>query len=351
MWSVIMNDLPEVSVVVPIYNEEKYIEQFLISLSDQDYPKNLMEIILVDGMSLDKTRAKIVDFSSRYHNMNIIILDNENKTVPYAMNIGIKRATTDYIVRLDAHAEYPKDYIRLAIEELLQRPEVANVGGYAITKGRGEMGSAIAAMLSSPFGVGNSSFRTEGDGGYVDTVPFGVFRREVFDVVGGYDRRLTRNQDNEMNGRIRDKGYKIYLSPRIQFTYWCRDSISGICKMARQNGYWNILTAKISSSAMGLRHFIPMIFVSTIVLAIVGLLVSWFLKWTFLFGLTLILFSMEMILYFILALYFASKCRKKYRASLYLYIFLFLSFHINYGFSSFRAIFAHLPEVENATEL
>ena len=103
MWSVIMNDLPEVSVVVPIYNEEKYIEQFLISLSDQDYPKNLMEIILVDGMSLDKTRAKIVDFSSRYHNMNIIILDNENKTVPYAMNIGIKRATTDYIVRLGSH--------------------------------------------------------------------------------------------------------------------------------------------------------------------------------------------------------------------------------------------------------
>ena len=100
-------------------------------------------------------------------------------------------------------------------------------------------------MLSTQFGIGNSEFRTNGESGYVDTVPFGAFRREVFEKWGGYDVRLTRNQDNEMNYRIRKNGGKSYLANDVRFSYYCRDSVSGICDMALKNGMWNIITMKL----------------------------------------------------------------------------------------------------------
>lgn len=346
-----MKDFAFISVVVPIYNEEKYIDKFLHSLIEQDYPADKMEILLIDGMSTDETRERINAFAKRHSAYDIRIFDNKNKTVPYAMNIGIREAKGKYLVRLDAHAEYERVYIRVAIEELESRPEVVNVGGYAVTRGRGKMGEAIASMLSSPFGVGNSSFRVEGSEGYVDTVPFGVFRRELFDKIGGYDLRLTRNQDNEMNGRIRANNYKIYLTPRMRFTYWCRDTISAICEMARQNGYWNILTARISSSAMSLRHFVPLIFVSTLFLGLLGLAVTAIFKWTILFKITAILLLLELLLYLLLALYFAGKCKKQTKKSVFLYVYLFFIFHLNYGFASMRGILAKVPYLENPYSL
>lgn len=143
-----------------------------------------------------------------------------------------------------------------------------NVGGVAETKANGFVGNCIAKMLSSRFGVGNSEFRTNGKSGYVDTVPFGAFRREVFSKYGGYDERLVRNQDNEMNYRIRKNGGKIYLADDIHLSYYCRDSIKGISDMAKKNGMWNVITMKLCPGAMGIRHFVPLVFV----LSIIGLL-------------------------------------------------------------------------------
>ena len=132
-----------------------------------------------------------------------------------------------YIIRLDAHADYNKDYISKCVF-WLDRTNADNVGGVAETKSKGFIGNSIALMLSSKFGVGNSQFRTNGVSGYVDTVPFGAFRKEVFDKYGLYDERLTRNQDNEMNFSIRNNGGKIYMSDEIRFSYYCRDSIKSI---------------------------------------------------------------------------------------------------------------------------
>ena len=196
----------EVSVVMPVYNEEKYIKNCLDSLLLQDYPIEKMEWIFVDGLSKDKTKDILLEYKNKYPEL-IKVFDNKNKTVPYAMNIGIKEAKGKYIVRLDAHADYNKDYISKCVY-YLDTTDADNVGGIAITKSRGFTGNAIAMMLSSKFGVGNSQFRTNGHSGYVDTVPFGAFRKEVFEKWGGYDERLTRNQDNEMNYRIR-KNYLI----------------------------------------------------------------------------------------------------------------------------------------------
>jgi len=193
-----------VSVVMPVYNEEKYIDRCIQSLLLQDYPKEAMEWIFVDGMSADRTVEIISGYAERYPDL-ISIYENPNRTVPCAMNIGISKARGKYIMRLDAHAEYAPDYISKCVY-YLDTTDAENVGGVAETKALTEFGCTIAKMLSTRFGVGNSCFRTGGGSGYVDTVPFGAFRREVFEKYGNFDERLTRNEDNEINYRIRKKG-------------------------------------------------------------------------------------------------------------------------------------------------
>ena len=315
-----------ISVVMPVYNEEKYIENCIDSLLLQDYPKNRMEWIFVDGMSSDKTRILIDIYIKKYPEL-IKVLNNPNRTVPYAMNIGIKQAKGKYIIRLDAHADYSKDYISKCVY-YLELTDADNVGGIAETKSKGFVGNAIAKMLSSRVGVGNSEFRTNGDSGYVDTVPFGAFRKDVFEKWGGYDERLTRNQDNEMNYRIRKNGGKIYLSSDIKLSYYCRDSIKGISDMAVKNGMWNVITMKLCPGSMGIRHFIPLVFLfSLIFLPISGIFFRPF--WW--------IFVAEMILYIVLDCVFSAKKADGLKEFLLL-IILFPIFHITYGFGSLKGL-------------
>lgn len=315
-----------VSVVVPVYNEEKYVEKCVDSLLLQDYPQNHMEWIFVDGCSKDRTVELLEKYQGKYPAL-IKILHNPYKIVPYAMNIGIEASKGKYIVRLDAHADYAMDYISKCVY-YLETTDAENVGGVAETKANGFMGNAIAKMLSSKFGVGNSQFRTNGQSGYVDTVPFGAFKREVFSKYGGYDERLVRNQDYEMNYRIRKNGGKIYLSSDIHLSYYCRDSIKGISAQARKNGMWNIITMKLCPGSMGMRHFIPLLFVVSIFfLALLGIVHP-------IFGTTL---GIELGFYLLLDIVFSAKLSGNLREFFALMI-LFPIFHVTYGFGSIIGI-------------
>lgn len=315
-----------VSVVMPVYNEEKYITKCIDSLLLQDYPIERMEWIFVDGCSKDRTVEILERFRDRYPIL-IKILNNPHKIVPYAMNIGIAASQGKYVVRLDAHADYATNYISKCIY-YLENTDAENVGGIAETKSNGFVGNAIAKMLSSRFGVGNSEFRTNGESGYVDTVPFGAFKREVFSKYGGYDERLVRNQDNEMNFRIRKNGGKIYLSRDIQLSYYCRDSIKGISNMAKNNGMWNIITMKLCPGSMGVRHFIPFLFVISIFsLGILGVIHSWF--W--------MLLGLELSLYTLLDVFFSFKPATNVK-EFFMLLVLFPIFHIAYGFGSILGI-------------
>ena len=315
-----------VSVVMPVYNEEKYIRKCIDSLLLQDYSHEHMEWIFVDGCSEDKTVEILQEYRASYPAL-IKILTNPNKIVPYAMNIGIEASCGEYIIRLDAHADYAADYISKCIY-YLQNTDAENVGGVAETKANGFMGNAIAKMLSSKFGVGNSQFRINGESGYVDTVPFGAFKREVFSKYGGYDERLVRNQDNEMNFRIRKNGGKIYLSNDIRLSYYCRDSIKGILTMARKNGMWNVITMKLCPGSMGVRHFVPFAFVvSILLLSILGAASLWF--W--------VLLGLELMLYLSLDILFSFRQAANWKETFALAI-LFPIFHISYGFGSMVGI-------------
>lgn len=314
-----------VSVVIPVRNENKYLEGFLQSLLQQSYPKQQMEWLFVDGMSTDDTRAILQAHAEDRPDL-IRIIENPEQTVPYAMNRGIRAAAGKYIVRLDAHSEYAPDYIERCVWHL-EHSDADNVGGVAEAAGRNPMGKTIAKVLGSRFGVGNSQFRTGGQG-YVDTVPFGAYRREIFDRIGYYDERLTRNQDNELNFRVRKHGGKILLAPDIRFTYYGRDTVASLAKMARQNGYWNVVTMHLMPGSMGVRHFIPLVFVvSLILLPLLGFLHPLFHR----------LLLAELVLYFALAFAFAWRLKDNMR-EFALLVFLFPLFHISYGLGSLHGI-------------
>lgn len=321
-----MNQPKLISVIVPVYNEEKYMDACIASMLEQDYPREAMEWFFVDGMSTDRTLEILHGYRDQYPEL-IHVLQNPNKTVPYAMNLGIREAKGIYIIRLDAHAEYARDYFSKCVE-VLDETGADNVGGVMETKSRTPIGQTIAKMLSSKFGVGDAQFRTNGKDGYVDTVPFGAFRREVFEKVGLYDERLTRNQDSELNYRIIHHGGKIFLSNRIKLAYYCRDSVKGIVKMALLNGKWNIITSRFCPGSMRLRHFIPCCFV----LSLIGMPILTLLWWVF--G---VLFGMELLAYLALDVLFSARSAKDIKEFFQL-LCLFPLFHICYGWGSLLGI-------------
>ena len=262
------------TVICPILNEEKYIAKCIDSILEQDYPKDDLEILFVDGMSRDKTREIVAELATKYPFIHLI--DNINHTVPWAMNLGIKAAKGDVIMRLDAHATYEKNYFSVLVDAL-QKYNADNVGAVCRTDvlNKNSKTLAIREVLSNKFGVGDSTFRTGIETAQeVETVPFGCWRRDVFDKYGMYNVRLVRNQDIELNKRIIRGGGKIIIVPETFCTYFARETYKALAKNNCANGKWNILTVYYTKElrSLSLRHFVPLIFVlSLIVPTFVGL--------------------------------------------------------------------------------
>lgn len=265
------------SVICPIYNEEKYIRQCIDSILLQDYPRDNMEILFIDGMSTDRTREIVTEYTKQYPHIRLI--DNPRKIVPCAMNVGIRASKGDIIIRLDAHASYQSDYFSV-LSKYLMVLHAANVGVVCKTDVMNKTSKtlAIREVLGSKFGVGNSTFRTGVDQIMeVDTVPFGCWRRDVFDKYGLYDERLIRNQDIELNKRIKRGGGKIYIIPDTYCTYLARETFKAFAKNNFGNGKWNILTVYYTRQfhSLSLRHFIPLIFLLSLILPIFAALIWW----------------------------------------------------------------------------
>lgn len=319
----------KVSVIIPILNEEKYIEALIESILYQDYDLNKIEIIFVDGKSKDNT-VKIIEENLKNKKVDYKILYNEEKITPKSVNIGIKNAKNDIIIRLDAHSEYPNNYISKCIY-YLNNTDADNVGCLFFTKGEDNViGKAIDSVLTSSFGVGNSKFRLNSKSGYVDTVPYGVFRKELFNKIGYFNEELLRSEDNEINYRIRKNGGKVYLFNDIGIIYHPRDSIQKLLKMAYQNGKYVTYTGYIIPGSMGVRHFVPFTFVISL---IIGIIVS-----VARFKILTHLFLCELLLYLILDLIFSFKNIKNGILSSLLCIILYPLFHISYGIGSFAGI-------------
>jgi len=233
-----MQDLPFVTIIMPIRNEAHFIKRAIRSVLNNDYPAEKMEILIVDGMSNDGTREIIAGLSKEDN--RIKLLDNPKRITPSAMNIGIKAARGDLFIRVDGHVEIPADFITNSIRCLHEHSEAWVAGGYIKTAAESFVGRAIAAAMQSPIGVGNSKFRLGDYEGWVDTLAFGIHHKWIVEKIGYFDEELVRNQDDEFNLRIILAGGKIWMSKAIQSTYFSRGSLYKLWKQYFQYGFWRI---------------------------------------------------------------------------------------------------------------
>jgi glycosyltransferase involved in cell wall biosynthesis len=263
-----MSGPPRVSIVVPCRNERRYIADCLDSIRLNDYAADSVEVLVVDGASDDGTRDVLREYAERWPSVQW--LDNPTGTTPKALNIGIRAARGDIVMRMDAHCNYPRDYIS-ALVRWLDQSGADNVGGVCRTLpgSNSPTARAIAVALSHPFGVGNSHFRIgTTTPRWVDTVPFGCYRRRVFERIGLFDEELVRNQDDEFNQRLLKNGGRILLVPDVTVDYYARDSIAKVARMYYQYGYFKPLVAKKLGRIGTLRQVIPAAFVLSLIVSI-----------------------------------------------------------------------------------
>lgn len=261
--------LPPVSIIIPCRNEERYIRRCLQSVLDNDYPQDLMQVLVVDGMSADRTRDIVKEFQRRH--VFISLLDNPRRIIPSAMNIGIQNASAGIILKIDAHAGYGKEYIRRCVTALLGS-DAANAGGVIRTLPRSDtlVGRAIVASLSSIFGVGNSLFRIGlRKKRFAATAYSGCYRRDALEKVGLYDERVARSEDILVNRKLLQRGEKILLLPDVVVDYYARSTIREFVQHNFDNGFWTTYPLRLGLRCFSLRHLAPLIFVSAVFAATV----------------------------------------------------------------------------------
>lgn len=252
---------PRLSVLLPCRNEARYIGACLDSILAGAYPPDRLEILVIDGNSSDGTPALVREYAEKHPQVRL--LSNPQQIVPTALNIGIRAATGDVIARMDAHVVYPPEYLPRLVAAL-EETGADNVGGCIMTLPADGTATAqaIAIALGHPFGVGNSHFRIGSrEARFVDTVPFGCFRRELFTRLGMFDEELVRNQDDEFNYRIVSRGGKIRLVPDVVCYYYARGSLGQLARMFYQYGVFKPLVARKVGRIMTLRQLVPAAFV------------------------------------------------------------------------------------------
>ncbi|MFM6927908.1 MAG: glycosyltransferase family 2 protein [Bdellovibrio sp.] len=263
-----------VDVIIPCYNEHRFIGTMLDSVISQDYPAHLVKIYVADGMSEDGTREVLKSYQQKYS--NIFIIDNPHKVTPYALNSALKASNSEVVVRMDCHAYYPSNYISYLVEKLFSTG-ADNVGVCLETMPASESDKSygIALAISIPIGVGNSMFRTGVSAARdADTVPFGCYRREVFTRIGLFDEELVRGQDGDLNSRLLNAGGRIVLLPENKVKYFARDTFLKLSKMYYQYGLYKPFTNYKAKRIMSWRQFVPTSFLFTILsLVIVGVVV------------------------------------------------------------------------------
>jgi succinoglycan biosynthesis protein ExoA len=265
--------LETVSVVIPCYNEERFISKALEQLADQ-FESDRYEIIVVDGMSDDRTRPVIEEFKTRRSDLSVSVVDNPARNIPTALNLGIAAARGSIIARMDAHAVPCDGYIRRCVE-VLRAGTAGAVGMPCMVRAGADtlVARAIAAAVSHSFGIGDAKYRL-GAGGpvqeAVDTVAFACFRKSLWMELGGFNETLLANEDYDFNYRIRESGRQVILDRAGHCDYFARTTLSALTLQYLRYGGWKAEMIRLQPKSIRLRHLVAPIFVCSLVLLLLG---------------------------------------------------------------------------------
>ncbi|KMM36877.1 glycosyltransferase family 2 protein [Guptibacillus hwajinpoensis] len=249
------------SVLLVVKNEERYIRKLLDGVLQQEFPQDSYEILVVDGMSSDRTKDIVEDVSQKNPG-KIRLFDNPKETLPTGWNLAINNAKGQYILRVDGHTMIPTNFLMSYYDLIQRKPDMDCVGGVIRTEGKGFWGTINAYVYSHPMGVGNSMFRITSSSskweGQVDTVPYGAYKREVFQKVGLFNENLRRSEDIEFHARVRNDGGQFYLSSDIASTYFARDSLKAFVQKSYADGKWGIIASSGTRGVMRFRQLAPL---------------------------------------------------------------------------------------------
>jgi len=329
-----------ISVLLATFNESTYIERCVNSLLNQQISDFDLEVLAIDGKSVDGTREILEKIAARDSRVRLLV--NEERKIPFAFNLGLQEAKGKYVCIFGAHTLYRKDYIAVCLKELIAHHAVG-CGGRVVTLPSDETTQAllVAWAMGHPFGSSRKSFRTQAEG-YVDTVNYPIMRREALLEVGGYDVQLARNEDNDISQRLRARGYRLFCTWKTQSLYHPKGKVKDLLWYASRNGFWNVVSLERNFESMGARHFVPFLF-------LVGMIISFLLatlgavlptQYRLAFGLPLVaLLGVYMCLGLIAALQVA--IREKSLSAMCLPL-VFLGFHVAYGVGTLAAFVGHL---------
>lgn len=313
-----------VSFIIIAKNAESNLNALLDDLLKQSYDHRLIEVVLVDSISTDKTKEIMEKFASDHKSSfrNIMVLTNPGEILPCGWNVALRKAGGDILLRVDAHSSIPADFIENNVLCFEKGEKITGGPRTSVVDRSDGMQRTLLTAESSLFGSGIALYRREKESRYVDTLAHGAYAREVFEKVGGYDERLRRTEDNEMHYRMRQAGYKLYFSSTIQSDHHPRNSFGKMMKQKYGNGYWIGLTLGVCPKCFSKYHFIPCAFV----LAVVACLI-------------LSCFGVAWPLFALLAVYFAasiamtvlSVTREKFTPLFLLLPFMFFLLHFAYG--------------------
>lgn len=266
--------MPLVSIIVPCYNEEHRIPLLLDAIYRQTFSKDQMEVVLADGMSTDRTREVVAEFQQTHPDLLIRLADNPLRIIPAGLNRAIQASNGEYLVRLDGHSVPADDYVERCMDALLAG-KGENVGGVwdICPGGEGWIARSIAVAAAHPLGVGDALYRYATEAAYVDTVPFGAFRRDTLERAGYFDETLLTNEDYELNTRLRQHGGRIWLDPSIRSGYFARASLGALARQYWRYGYWKQRMLRRYPQTLRWRQALPPLFVAGLVgLALLSLI-------------------------------------------------------------------------------
>lgn len=319
----------KLSFIIVAYNAGALLENSLASLREQDYPHNEIEVILVDGLSTDDTKKKMLEFKNEPNDFGrVVVKDNPGKYLACGWNVALKEATGEIILRVDAHTKFPVDFIRKNIECIDGGEDICGGKVISILEKDSQYNRVLLEAENSMFGGGFTFFRRGQECKYTSTLAFASYRKKVFDKVGKYNENLVRTEDNEMHYRMKGEGYKFFFNPEICSYRYCRSNFRTLMRQKFLNGYWVGLTMGVSPKAFSVFYLVPLFFVLGIIVSITFCIVSPILLEILLAAYCIVL---------LLSLIAAIKKNGFYPAVLILPLIIF-ALHLVYGIGTLKGI-------------